>query len=78
MLNKVKEAIEAFGLLSGVKTVAVAVSGGADSVALLSVMLALRDEYGIEVSAAHFNHKLRGEESDRDESFVRSLCKRLG
>lgn len=51
-----------------------AVSGGADSVALLHCLLALRQELGITVSAAHFNHRLRGQESDADEAFVRALC----
>ena len=47
-----------------------AVSGGADSVFLLHAMR----EAGLAVHAAHFNHRLRGAESDRDEAFVRSLC----
>ena len=52
----------------------VALSGGADSVCLLLKML---DE-GRHVEAAHCNFHLRGAESDRDESFVVSLCSRLG
>ena len=55
-----------------------AVSGGADSVAMLHALCALRAELGITVSAAHFNHRLRGAESDRDEAFVRTLCQTLG
>ena len=54
--------------------VAVALSGGADSVALLRVLLSL----GVECRAFHCNFGLRGEESDRDESFVSSLCLELG
>ena len=54
--------------------VCAALSGGADSTALL---LALR-ELGYRVSAFHLNHCLRGAESDRDEAFVRALCARLG
>ena len=50
--------------------VAVAVSGGADSVALLCLLLELRAELGTVLSVAHVNHKLRGEESDEDERFV--------
>lgn len=58
-------------------TVVCAVSGGADSVCMLHVLLSLRDTLGIIVEAAHFNHHLRGAESDRDEAFVRQLCKTL-
>ena len=53
--------------------VLVALSGGADSVALLRVLLQL----GYSCEAAHCNFHLRGEESDRDEQFVRSLCDSL-
>jgi tRNA(Ile)-lysidine synthase len=54
----------------------VAVSGGADSVALLRLMLALRSELGVVLSVVHFNHQLRGDESDGDEQFVRDLASR--
>jgi len=59
-------------------TVICAVSGGADSVCMLHVLLSLRNTLGITVEAAHFNHQLRSEESDRDEAFVRTLCAELG
>ena len=52
-----------------------AVSGGADSVALLRVLLELRAELGIVLSVAHFNHGLRGEASDADEAFVAELAR---
>jgi tRNA(Ile)-lysidine synthase len=57
-------------------TVVVAVSGGADSVSLLLGVNELQklSKLDIRVVAAHFNHDLRGEESDDDETFVRSLC----
>jgi tRNA(Ile)-lysidine synthase len=54
---------------------AAAVSGGADSVALLCLLLELRKELGIVLSIAHVNHKLRGEESDEDERFVAMLAR---
>jgi tRNA(Ile)-lysidine synthase len=56
--------------------VAVAVSGGADSVALLLLLQELRAELGIVLSVAHVNHKLRGAESDEDERFVSDLAGR--
>jgi len=56
--------------------VGVAVSGGADSVSLLLLLLELRGELGIVLSVAHANHKLRGEESDGDARFVAELARR--
>jgi len=58
--------------------VGVAVSGGADSVALLRLLLDLRAEIGIVLSAVHFNHKLRGKASDKDEAFVAGLAEKFG
>jgi len=58
--------------------VAAAVSGGADSVALLCLLIELREELGIVLSVAHVNHKLRGEESDEDERFVAQLAEQYG
>ncbi len=60
-------------LRAGVR-VAVGLSGGADSVGLLSLLLELRDELGIVLSVAHLNHKLRGKASDGDERFVAELA----
>jgi tRNA(Ile)-lysidine synthase len=56
----------------------VAVSGGADSVALLFLLHELRDELGIVLRAVHLNHQLRGPASDADEAFVSVLAARLG
>jgi tRNA(Ile)-lysidine synthase len=61
-------------LLRAGDRVGVAVSGGIDSVALLRLLLELRHEIGIVVSVAHFNHKLRGAESDADQEFVAKLA----
>ena len=58
--------------------VGVAVSGGSDSVALLRLMLEMRADAGVVVSVVHFNHKLRGNESDQDEQFVNELAQHLG
>lgn len=54
--------------------VGVAVSGGADSVALLRLMLEVQDELGVILSVVHLNHKLRGASADADEQFVRDLA----
>lgn len=74
MLNKLKAFMQAY---RG-ETVVCAVSGGADSMALLWGLYLLKDKLELNLSAAHFNHKLRGEESDRDEAFVREFCAGYG
>ncbi|MCH5350216.1 MAG: tRNA lysidine(34) synthetase TilS [Oscillospiraceae bacterium] len=76
MLNKVKSAIERSDMIKKGETVCCALSGGADSVALLIALQELSTELGTTVSAVHINHMLRGEESDRDEEFCRELCKK--
>ena len=74
MLNKLQAMIRQYDMLQPGDRVICAVSGGADSVALLFAMYLLRQKLQITVCAAHFNHRLRGAESDRDEEFVRQLC----
>ncbi len=74
MTDKVLAAVVRHSMLKSGDKVVVALSGGCDSVALLSVMLELKDTLGVSVSAAHVNHNLRGAESDRDEAFVKALC----
>ena len=73
MIERVSKYIKGNTLLSKEKLYIVALSGGADSVALLRVLLAI----GYHVEAAHCNFHLRGEESDRDEMFVVDLCEKL-
>jgi tRNA(Ile)-lysidine synthase len=58
--------------------VGIAVSGGIDSVALLRLLLDLRHELGVVLSVVHFNHKLRGAESDADQEFVAALAREHG
>ena len=74
MLNKLLAFIRQYRMVESGDTVICAVSGGADSVALLWAMYLLRDKLQITLAAAHFNHHLRGEESQRDEQFVQNLC----
>lgn len=78
MICRVKMAVERYSMPLYGKRVAVGVSGGADSMALLHVLLQLRDEYKITPVACHINHGIRGEAADRDEAFVAEACKKLG
>ena len=73
MLRRVSTYIRQRGLLDKDKPVLVALSGGADSVGLLDVLL----RAGYKCVAAHCNFHLRDEESNRDEAFVRELCKEM-
>lgn len=76
MLNKLSAALS--GSLQKGERVYCAVSGGADSVALLFGMYLLREKLDIDLRAAHFNHHLRSEESDADADFVREFCSGYG
>src|ERR1700739_2592561 len=70
LLRKVPEQ---YGIKPG-KRMGVAVSGGADSVALLRLLLEVREAWGVVLSGAHFNHQLRGKASEADEKFVSKLA----
>lgn len=76
MLNKLTAFIRRYDQIRPGEHIICAVSGGADSVALLFGLYLLREKLEFTLSAAHFNHQLRGDESDRDEAFVRLLCDR--
>ena len=78
MLNKLRQFLKQYDMVSSGDTVVAAVSGGADSVAMLLGLYLLKDSLNIRLEAAHFNHGLRGRESDRDAEFVRQLCDRYG
>lgn len=77
MLNELTRFVRRYDLITPGDEIVCAVSGGADSMALLFGLYLLREKLDIRLSAAHFNHHLRGEESDRDEQFVRDFCDRF-
>lgn len=75
MVAKVLAYIREHGLLRPGDRVAVAVSGGPDSVALLRLLLELRSELGLVLAVAHFHHGIRGAEADADQEFVAGLAR---
>lgn len=78
MLERVRKTITRYNMLPAGSRIAAAVSGGPDSVCLLHVLASLAEEYRLRLSVAHFNHKLRGKESDQDERFVEALAASFG
>ena len=78
MLSKLRSFVREQDLIRPGDSIVCAVSGGADSMALLWAMYLLKEEWDLNRSAAHFNPNLRGAESDRDEAFVRDFCDGYG
>ena len=78
MRRKFKSTLSRYHMLSAGDHVVVGFSGGPDSTVLLFLLWEMKEKLGITVSACHVNHHLRGEESQRDEQFVRAFCKDRG
>jgi tRNA(Ile)-lysidine synthase len=79
VIAAVRRTLDRYALLPPGSRVAVALSGGADSVALTFVLAELAERCGFQlVGVAHLNHQLRGAEADGDEAFCRALAGRLG
>jgi tRNA(Ile)-lysidine synthase len=76
LAKKLLATIQNVGVMKPGDRIGVAVSGGADSVALLRLAIELKDELGVVLSVVHFNHRIRGAASDSDEAFVRELASR--
>ena len=76
--EKILQTIEKFDMLSFNDRVLIGVSGGSDSVTLLSVLLSFKKKYNLSIFIAHLDHMLRGEESDKDVNFVKNLAQELG
>ncbi len=76
MVNAVLRAVEQYDMLSPGDSVIVALSGGADSVSLLHVLISIKEKYNLNIYAAHLNHLLRGIEAERDEHFCKILCEK--
>jgi tRNA(Ile)-lysidine synthase len=78
LLDRVVQTIERHGMFASGDRVAVAVSGGADSVCLLYVLGEVAARWRLDLSVVHVNHHLRGEESQGDAAFVGALTAELG
>ena len=76
MISKVKKTIQKYNLLSQDDKVVVALSGGPDSVALLDSLVKIAPKMNLSLFVAHYNHVLRGNESEKDETFCRKLSER--
>lgn len=76
MLDKALSAVEKYNMLSPGAAVIAAVSGGADSMAMLLFLMKISEQYSLSMTVAHVNHGLRGEEARRDEEYVRSFCEK--
>ena len=78
LISKILEYSNEKEMLPESGLVLICVSGGADSMCLLEVMRHISYECGFSIAVAHYNHKLRGEESERDETFVLDICEEHG
>ena len=78
LARRVLAAVKKQGMSRAGERLGVGVSGGADSVALLLLLLELGEALGIVLSVAHLNHKLRAKASDADEKFVAKLAAKHG
>src|SRR5438477_1612093 len=78
LVDRVGEIIPRYSMLSAGDRVGVAVSGGADSVALLHILHRLSSRFAIHLTVLHVNHRLRALESDGDEQFVRAVAASFG
>ena len=76
LYQKALKTVQKHQMIQRGDTVAAGVSGGADSVAMLDFFYHLRERMPLQITVCHLNHQLRGEESDRDEAFVRELAER--
>ena len=78
MVNRVIKWIEENKLIEKGDTVVCAISGGVDSIVLLDILNKIKNNLDIKLLAAHFNHHIRGDESDRDQEFTKEFCNKLG
>jgi len=78
MYQKVKAYVQKYHMITGNDKVIAGVSGGADSICLLFMLIRLKEEMGFAIHAVHIHHGIRGEDADRDERYVRKVCESEG
>ena len=74
MYEKIRKYVRENDMLQKKDSVMIGVSGGADSICLLCMLLDLADEYELTLTAVHVNHGLRGKEAQADEEYVKTFC----
>lgn len=77
MIDKVRDIIKKYGLIDKGDRIVVAVSGGADSICLLHILYVLKEEFDLQLYAAHLNHNFRGIEAQMDAQYVANFCEEL-
>jgi tRNA(Ile)-lysidine synthase len=77
-IAKIKRTVKKYSMLESGEKVVVGVSGGPDSMALLSVLHQMQENYNLQLQVAHLNHGFRGKEAARDAQFVHDMAQRFG
>jgi len=77
MKEQVIYTIDKYGLIDENDNIIIGVSGGHDSIALLNVLYEISQERYFNIHVAHINHGIRGQEADKDEEYVKSICQSL-
>ena len=77
-IAKIKRVVKKHAMLEAGERVVVGVSGGPDSMALLSVLIQMQEHYNLQLQVAHLNHGFRGKEAERDAQFVQDMAQSLG
>jgi len=76
--QEVEKTISKYNMIKMKDVIVVGVSGGADSMCLLHILIRLKEKYNLSVFATHLNHQFRGEEADKDAAYVEDICKQWG
>lgn len=74
MIEKVESYVLEHNMIQFGDKILIALSGGPDSVCMMHMLVSLRNKYNLDLYAAHINHMMRGNESDKDEEYVRQIC----